>query len=131
MQFSVPPWSFDETTNRICHQYAVLHQELAPYIQAQLDDTVRSGTPVIRPLFWHTPDDPATYAINDQFMVGEDLLVAPVVQPSIIARDIYIPRGRWRDRWTGQVYQGGQWLKNYPAPLEIMPLFERTKTAEI
>lgn len=131
MQFSVPPWSFDETANQICRRYALLHQELAPYIQTQLDETLRSGTPPVRPLFWHSPDDPATYAINDQFMLGENLLVAPVVQPGGRTRDIYLPRGNWRDRWNGQVYQGSQWLKDYPAPLEILPLFERSKPGAI
>lgn len=130
MQFSIAPWSFDEATNQICRYYVQLHQEFAPYIQQRVDETIQSGTPLIRPLFWHTPDDLATYAINDQFMLGEDLLVAPVVQPHVTLRDIYLPRGSWRDYWHGEVYKGPQWLKAYPAPLENLPLFERVKSVE-
>jgi alpha-glucosidase (family GH31 glycosyl hydrolase) len=128
MQFSVPPWSFNEATDAICHRYTLLHQELWPYFERQLQETLKTGIPLILPLFWRNPRDTATYAINDQFLLGETFLVAPVVQPGLNSRDIYLPQGSWRDYWSGEIYQGGQWLKDYPAGLDVLPLFESVTT---
>jgi alpha-glucosidase (family GH31 glycosyl hydrolase) len=61
-------------------------------------------------------------------MVGEDLLVAPVMKRGARSRDLYLPAGRWRDAKTGQVTDGGRWLRNYPAPLDTLPLFVREGT---
>jgi hypothetical protein len=124
MQFSIPPWTFDDTTDAICRKYTLLHQELAPYIQSQIDETLHSGAPLVRPLFWHAPGDPAALTIDDQFLLGERLLVAPVLRPGQRARDVYLPAGRWRDWWSGEVSAGPRRLDQYPAALETLPLFE-------
>ena len=58
-------------------------------------------------------------------MLGEDVVVAPVMAEGARARDVYLPRGRWRDDKTGQVVDGGRWLNNHPAPLDTLPLFVR------
>jgi len=62
---------------------------------------------------------------DDEFLLGDDILVAPVVTPNQRARDIYLPPGQWRDYWTKQVFTGATMLKEYPAPLEVLPFFER------
>jgi alpha-glucosidase (family GH31 glycosyl hydrolase) len=125
MQFSVPPWQFDTATNAICLRYTLLHQELAPYILSLMDETLRSGAPVVRPVFWDAPDDQVALAIDDQFLLGARFLVAPVLQPGRRERSIYLPAGQWRDWWTGTVVAGPRRLDGYPAPLETLPLFER------
>jgi myogenesis-regulating glycosidase len=125
LQFSIPPWGFDSTTDAICRKYVLLHQEIAPYIQSQIDETLRSGIPLVRPLFWHAPGDQTTLSIDDQFLLGSRLLVAAVLQPGQRARDVYLPAGRWRDWWNGDVVEGPRSIAHYPAPLETLPLFER------
>jgi alpha-glucosidase (family GH31 glycosyl hydrolase) len=125
MQFSIAPWDFGKATDAICKRYAQLHETLAPVFQECIAETLRDGTPMVRPLFWHALDDARTYAIDDEFLLGEKLLVAPVVKPGQTARDIYLPQGTWRDYWNRTEYNGAQELKNYPAPLDTLPLFER------
>jgi myogenesis-regulating glycosidase len=80
---------------------------------------------MVRPLFWHAPRDEATYPIDDQFTLGDRLLVAPLLVPGARQRPVYLPAGRWRDYWTGTEHQGPAWLPAHPAPLETLPLFER------
>ena len=83
----------------------------------------------MRPLFWHVPDDQTALTIDDQFLLGARLLVAPVVRPGQTARAVYLPAGRWRDWWRGDVIVGPHRIKQYPAPLETLPLFERIDSA--
>jgi len=130
LQFSIPPWSFDNATDAICRKYVLLHQAIAPYIQEQIAETLRSGVPLVRPLFWHAPHDQAALMIDDQFLLGERLLVAPVLQAGQRARDIYLPAGRWRDWWSDKVTEGPYQINQYPALLEKLPLFERVDQAQ-
>ena len=125
MQFSLAPWDYDAECDAICLRYARLHESLAPVMDAAIAETLDTGAPLIRPLFWDAPDDPATYAIDDEFTLGGRLLAAPVLRPSQRERDIYLPPGRWRDTWTGQEHSGPGRLERYPAPLDTLPLFER------
>ncbi len=125
MQFSIPPWQFDDETDAICRRYATLHTEIGPYIHALADQTVRDGSPLVRPLFWHAPDDQTALLLDDQFLLGDLLLVAPILRPGQRSRDVYLPAGRWRDRATSETFDGPRWLQSYPAPLESLPLFER------
>lgn len=125
MQFSIPPWLYDADTDTICRRYAVLHNELAPYIQLLVAQTLRDGTPIVQPLFWDSPGDQTALLVDDQFLLGDLLLVAPILAPGRTARNIYLPAGRWRDRWNGGMFDGPCWLNDYAAPLDTLPLFER------
>ena len=124
MQFSIPPWIYDEETVAICRQYAVLHTQLVPDLQRALSEVLASGTPIVRPLWWHAPSEPATYTIDDQWFFGERWLVAPVIHPQTSTRSIYLPEGTWRDQ-QNTVYTGPTRLEAYAAPLDTLPLFER------
>ena len=124
MQFSLPPWEYDAETTAICRRYTELHSALAPYILHLAAGAAAGGTPIIRPLFWHAPAERPAYFVDDAFLLGDRYLAAPVVQPGVVARDIYLPAGRWRDYWTGKEHGGGV-LTAYPAPLDVLPLFER------
>jgi len=83
------------------------------------------GTPPMRPLFYDFPQDESNWAVEDEFMFGPDLLVAPVLYEGARSRQVYLPAGvTWTDAWSGQKFEGGQWL-TADAPLERMPLYLR------
>ena len=84
-----------------------------------------TGKPVWSPLFYVFPTDEKTYLIRAEFIVGDKLLVAPVLGPGVRTRDVYLPAGQWRDFWSEKVVEGGRTLPHYPAPLESIPVFER------
>ena len=69
-------------------------------------------------------DDPNTYNLDDEFMIGKDLLVAPVLKPDVTARLVYLPNGTWYDYWTNKKYAGGVTIR-IDAPLERVPMFVR------
>lgn len=125
IQFSLAPWDYDEETVAICRHYAQLHVTLYPERLTAAQQAVKTGAPVIRPMFWASPRDPVAQVVRDQYMLGDRHLVAPVVTPNTAQRDIYLPEGGWLDYWDGTFYDGGRWLRGYPAPLEMLPLFVR------
>ena len=86
------------------------------------------GLPALRALFLEFPRDPACYQVEDAFMLGSDLLVAPVLEYGARSRRVYLPPGQWRHAWTGDLHPGGQWLE-VPAPLEQIPVFIRAESA--
>lgn len=84
-----------------------------------------SGEPLIAPLWYHALDGTQTPPITDQFMLRSGVLVAPVLQKGDLSRDIYLPAGSWLDFRTGAKVQGGNWIRGYPAPLDVLPVFTR------
>jgi len=83
------------------------------------------GLPLMRPLFFDFAEDGQTFAVEDQFLFGPDLLVAPVLTEGARSREVYLPAGSgWRDAWSGQRFAGGQRLVA-DAPLERIPLYLR------
>jgi alpha-glucosidase (family GH31 glycosyl hydrolase) len=126
MQFSYGPWQFSEGAQKIIRRFARLHGKLwRSHLKALVERAMQTGKPVWSPLFYVFPEDEKTYLIRDEFMVGENLLVAPVVGPGVRARDVYLPAGVWRDFWSEKKVEGGRVLTAYPAPLETIPVFER------
>jgi alpha-D-xyloside xylohydrolase len=115
----------DADTQRVFRDYARLHLSLIPYIYHYAQVASDTGAPIIRPLFLEAPADPTTYAIDDEFFLGDSLLVCPVVTPGARERRCYLPAGSWTDFWTGQTHQGPGWV-TLPAPLERVPLLART-----
>jgi alpha-glucosidase len=83
-----------------------------------------TGVPLFRPLVLNYQDDPTTYNLDDEFMVGDDLLVAPVLKPDVIRRLVYLPKGTWYDYWTNKKYAGETTI-SVEAPLETVPMFVR------
>jgi len=79
--------------------------------------------PLARPLVLELPDDPVAWSIDDEFLLGDDLLVAPVLDASD-RRRVWFPPGRWIDWWSGREHEGERW-EEVAAPLEILPLFLR------
>ncbi|HKI68311.1 MAG TPA: family 31 glucosidase, partial [Verrucomicrobiae bacterium] len=102
-----------------------LRERLRPYIMRQMKVASAIGAPPMRPLFFDFPDDSAVQDVDDQFMFGPDLLVAPILRPGANKRKVYLPAGAtWMDAWTGKKWKGGRTI-SAAAPLEIIPLFLR------
>ncbi len=116
------PWSFGEEYEVIIREYIKLRYKFLTYLYNLFYQSSQTGLPVMRPLVLEYPNDKKTYNLSDQFMLGEDLLVAPVCQPDKDERMVYLPQGNWYDFWTGQQYQGGRSII-VEAPLDKLPLF--------
>ncbi|MEM1515584.1 MAG: glycoside hydrolase family 31 protein [Candidatus Bathyarchaeia archaeon] len=118
-------WSFGERAYKILCDFLFIRERLKPYIIEQMKICCEEGVPLMRPLFFDFPFDENTYDIEDEFMFGSDILVAPVYEEGAKSRKVYLPkRTKWTDAWNSNVYEGGQWI-NRATPLEIIPIFLR------
>jgi alpha-D-xyloside xylohydrolase len=118
-------WSFGDDAYAIIKDLLFLRERLRPYVEAQMQLAHENGMPPMRPLFFDFPDDAEGVAIDDQFLFGPDLLVAPVLHEGARSRPVYLPSGvSWTDAWSGEVFDGGQSI-NADAPLERIPVYIR------
>ncbi len=102
-----------------------IYVHLTPYLKTLSAEAAATGLPVQRPLFLHHEDDTATYAIQDSYLYGRDLLVAPVWKAADTTRDVYLPKGeRWIHIWSGTTYEGGQTV-SVEAPVGKPAVFRR------
>lgn len=106
---SQEPWIFGEPWLSHIREALQFRYELLPYLYTLAEQAHRTGAPLMRPLYYHYPQDPETRHAYDSFLMGEDLLVAPVLRPAQQRRLVYLPAGQWEDFWTGEVYAGEQW----------------------
>ncbi len=119
------PWAFGQKIEAICKRSIELRYRLLPYLETLFAEAHQRGTPIIRPLFYHYQDDPVAVGVGDQFLLGRDLLVAPVLQPGAVARCVYLPRGEWVNFWSRRGrHRGGRHIVAR-APLDTIPLFIR------
>ena len=118
------PWRFGKFYEDIIRKYLKLRYELLPFLYTTLEEAHRTGVPLFRPLMLNYQDDPNTYNLDDEFMIGDDLLVAPIVKPDVTARLVYLPKGVWYDYWTNKKYLGGTMIR-LDAPLDTVPMFVR------
>ncbi|CAG7835114.1 unnamed protein product [Allacma fusca] len=125
VQLSILPWDYDEEVITIVKNILSIRNEFADKIIAAAKQTLVNGSPMNRPMWWFDPTDFNTYTIDNQYMIGDDILVAPVVQEGAVSRDIYLPKGRWsiRVREGSVTYSGPITLKDFPAPLDFLPFF--------
>lgn len=118
------PWRFGKYYEDIIRKYLKLRYQLLPFLYTTLEAAHRTGVPVFRPLMLNYQDDPNTYNLDDEFMIGDDLLVAPIVTPDVTSRLVYLPKGTWYDFRTNKKYDGGTMIRA-DAPLETVPMFVR------
>ena len=102
-----------------------MRERLKPYVLEVMRQAHEEGLPVMRPLFLEFPEDRAAWSVDDAYLFGRDLLVAPVLVAGARARTVYLPGGAsWTDAWTGETYGGGGTV-TVDAPLDRIPLFLR------
>jgi alpha-glucosidase len=123
------PYAFGPQFTDINRASIELRYRLLPYLYSVFHEHAETGAPVMRPLWFEYPADERTYLNEDQYLVGRDLLVAPVVTEGVTKRRVYFPRGdAWVDWWTGKRYEGGSEAE-VEAPLNRLPLFARAGAA--
>ena len=115
---------YDAQTMDTFRSYARLHISLFPYFYAYASEAAKTGLPVIRHLLLEFPDDAKAYDAEGEYMLGEKLLIAPVLTEGSSTRSLYLPEGSWVDYWTGETIKGGQQV-TVPAPLEHIPILVR------
>jgi alpha-glucosidase (family GH31 glycosyl hydrolase) len=114
----------DPDTVAVFRAYARLHTAIGPYLYRYANIAHQEGLPIVRPLFLDYPAEPQTYALDDQYLLGDDLLVAPVLNRGQVTRRLYLPTGRWSEYWTGRSHRGPGWIV-VDAPLRQIPLLVR------
>ena len=116
-------YKFAPETLRICRDFLRLRYRLMPYILAESDNAAARSLPLARPLVIEFEDDPNTWSIQDQFLLGRSLLVAPIFTEGT-RRRLYLPAGTWTQWWTKEIFQGNQWIWQ-EAGIEEIPMFVR------
>jgi len=122
------PWLFGEPYESVCRDMLKLRQRLLPYLYTLFEECHRTGAPILRPLFWAYPNDISTYSMDDEFMFGDALLVAPITRPGVDYRHVYLPAGTWFHYWTGTRVDGPAHILAH-APLGRPAIYVRANTA--
>ncbi len=120
------PWRYGRRAFRIILRYARLRMRLLPYLYTEAAAAVAAGMPLMRPLVLDYQNDPTTWQVGDQYLLGRSLLVAPVLTPDG-RRWVYLPAGTWWDFWRHTRHSGPGW-RHLQVPLEEVPLFVRDGT---
>lgn len=122
-------WTFDDDAETLAHfkRYAVLHNRLFPYLYTVTAEARDRGLPVMRHLLLEYPDDPQAWNVHDQYLLGDRLLVAPVLEEDAVERTLYLPAGRWWHWWSGEPFTGPGEV-TVPAPIGEIPLFVKDGT---
>ena len=118
------PWQFGEPYTSAYRIAIEQRYRLLPYLYNVFHEAATNGSPVIRPLFYHYPQDTEVYAIEDAYLIGDTLLSAPIHIEGATSRQVYLPAGTWTHYWNNKVYAGGQSYE-IEAPLEQWPFFVR------
>ncbi len=120
-------WSYGEKVYEICRKYMEYRERMRPYTRKLMKEAHEKGTPVMRTLFYMYPQDSACWDVEDEYMYGPDVLVAPVLYAGQTKRSVYLPEGdNWVEFATGKEYTGGQRVVA-DAPLDVIPVFVRKK----
>jgi alpha-glucosidase len=115
------PWSYGAPYEEINRKTLERRYQLLPYLYSLFAQCAQDGTPIVRPLFWV---DPTLRDLDDSFMLGDAILVAPVLEPGATEREVYLPRGVWYEWGTGRLIDGARTV-TAPAPLDTLPLYVR------
>jgi alpha-D-xyloside xylohydrolase len=119
------PWEYGPETLQIFRRYAKLRYRLLPYLYtAALKASL--GEPLVRPLVFDYPADRTTHHLDDQYLLGPHLLIAPVFERAGM-RAVYLPAGGWYDFWSNEFHVGASWITR-PSPLDLVPVYVRAGT---
>ncbi|WP_404454496.1 glycoside hydrolase family 31 protein [Virgibacillus necropolis] len=122
------PWQFGPENEAIMKKYIQMRYEWMPQLYSLFYQASATGLPVMRPLLMEFPDDVKTYNVNDQFMIGDNVIIAPILAPSVKDRAVYLPAGEWVDYASQKVYGGNQ-THLIHAELDDLPIFVKKGTA--
>lgn len=124
------PWRFSEQACTIFRKYAKLRYSLMPYIYEQAQECVQTGLPMVRALYLEYPEERNVWYLEDEYLFGDNLLIAPVLKPlsKTAIRQIYLPKGVWFDYFTREKIQStGMWIER-TVDLETMPIYVKEGT---
>ncbi|XP_023230134.1 myogenesis-regulating glycosidase-like [Centruroides sculpturatus] len=123
VQFSIHPADFDEVVVKIAKTLLQKRKdEVLPVMKNALKESLATGVPLIRPLWWLAPHDYNAHRIDSEFVIGDKIIVAPILEAAKTIRDVYLPPGMWQDN-CGRIQRGGKWMHNYIADLQEVPYF--------
>ena len=126
MQFSVAPWRVLSKENaEYCLEAAKLHEKMGPYILQLADRASKTGEPIVKPMALAFPND-GYETIKDQFVLGDNIIVAPVVTKGALSRKVILPKGKWKDD-RGKIYKGNKTIE-IEVPLSRLPFFTKVGT---
>ncbi|MGI8649569.1 MAG: TIM-barrel domain-containing protein, partial [Rubrobacter sp.] len=125
---SQEPWAFGEPYESVCRAMISLRMRLLPHFYTLFEESHRTGAPILRPLLFEYPEDDTTYAADDEFLLGESMLVAPITKPGIEHRHVYLPAGMWFHYWTGERFDGEQHILAH-APLGQPAIYLKANVA--
>jgi alpha-D-xyloside xylohydrolase len=115
------PWEFSPGFLADYRKAAEMKYRLMPYIYAQAKDSSERGLPMLRALFVEFPDDPGSWLVEDEYLLGSDILVAPLLETGMTGRAVYLPPGKWIDYQTAKVFAGG-WQQIAAGALPVVVL---------
>lgn len=122
------PWVFGEQWEELLREAIRLRYKWLPQLYMLMEEAASSGIPAMRPLVVEFPDDPETHKIADQFMLGDNVIVAPILRPDTTHRAVYLPEGEWVDYWTERRYEGKRHILAQ-APMERIPVYIKAGSA--
>jgi len=117
------PWIFDEEAVEVTRKFVHLKRELMPYIMKVAEQVHSDGTPMMRPMYMEFPHERTSWFLDQQYMFGPDLLVAPVFNAEGTV-EFYLPDGTWRNYFTGEEVEGGRWVTEHHG-FDSLPLYIR------
>ena len=123
VQFSIAPWQYDSQAEDACRKALELREHYLPELEALAARALTHGEPLVRPLWWYDPHDEECLTVDDEFMLGDATLVAPVLACKATSRRVYLPRGSWEAR--GHIHAGPVWVEAYPVALDELAVFRR------
>ena len=121
------PWSFGEEVEQLTKKYIEQRYVWLPHLYTLFREANQTGIPVMRPLVLEYPTDENTFNLSDQFMIGDNVIVAPILTPTTKLRVVYLPDGKWVNYWTDEVLVGNK-HHLVEAPIGILPIFIKQGT---
>ena len=125
---SQEPWAFGEPYESVYRKMVKLRMRLLPHLYTVFEESHRTGAPIVRPLLFEYPGDVTTYTVDDEFLFGDAMLVAPISRRGAEHRHVYLPEGCWFHYWTGERFDGPAHILAH-APLGEPPIYVKANTA--
>ncbi|KRF80574.1 myogenesis-regulating glycosidase isoform X2 [Drosophila virilis] len=127
MQFShLPDEYHSELVTRVAQELKEVRQTVViALLKKYLSPSMNEGLPLVRPLWMLDPHDPACLIVSDEFSVGEELIVAPILDAGLEEREVYLPQGVWKDGIDGSLRKGSRWMHGYRVPKDKIAYFRK------